>query len=156
MREKISKTELLIWIVGAELFGAVSALIGGNFNGFYDTLKSPPLAPPAWLFPVMWAIIYGLLGASAYLVFRVSGDNSGTSVKIFAVQMILNLAWSIIFFRLHFLWAAAVTLVALTIAVGLMVLDFYRKRKLAGLMNLLYLFWCMFACYLNIGVAVLN
>ncbi|MBR6336448.1 MAG: tryptophan-rich sensory protein [Ruminococcus sp.] len=156
MREKINKTELLIWIVGAELFGAVSALIGGNFGGFYDTLISPPLAPPGWLFPVMWAVIYGLLGASAYLIFRASGGNTGVSVKIFALQLILNLAWSVIFFRLHFLWAAAVTLVALTIAVGLMVLDFYRKRKLAGIMNLLYLGWCMFACYLNIGIAVLN
>ena len=156
MRERISKTELLIWIVGAELFGAVSALIGGNFGGFYDTLTSPPLAPPGWLFPVMWAIIYGLLGASAYLIFRVSGSNDETSIKLFALQLILNFGWSIIFFRLHFLWIAAVTLVALTIVVGLMVLDFYRKRKLAGIMNLLYLFWCMFACYLNIGIAVLN
>jgi tryptophan-rich sensory protein len=51
---------------------------------------------------------------------------------------------------------AAVVLVALTIAVGIMLLDFYRKMKTAGLMNILYLLWCMFACYLNIGIAMLN
>ncbi|WP_028510271.1 TspO/MBR family protein [Ruminococcus sp. NK3A76] len=156
MQKRISKTELLIWIVGAELFGAVSALVGGNFSGFYDTLTSPPLSPPAWLFPVMWAIIYGLLGASAYIIFRLEGSSSQTTVAAFASQLILNFAWSIVFFRLHFLWIAAIVLVALTVSVGIMLLDFYRKNKLAGLMNILYLFWCMFACYLNIGIAVLN
>jgi len=156
MHKRISKTELVIWIVGAELFGAVSALIGGNFGGFYDTLKSPPLAPPAWLFPVMWALIYGLLGASAYLVFGLVKDYNKTTVYIFLIQLVLNLSWSIVFFRLHFLWLAAAVLIALTISVGLMFLEFYRREKTAGLMNLLYLVWCMFACYLNIGIAVLN
>lgn len=154
--KRVSKTELLIWIVALEIFGAVSALAGGNFSGYYETLKTPPLSPPSWLFPIMWGIIYALLGASAYLVFGVSRGGSRTSVYIFATQLAINFAWNIIFFRLHMLTLAAVVLVALTIAVGIMVLDFYRRYKLAGLMNMLYLVWCAFACYLNIGIAILN
>ena len=156
MKNRISKTELLIWIVGAELFGAIVALIGGEFNGYYGSLDLPPLAPPDWLFPVMWGIIYALLGASAYLIFRISNEADGATFAVFVTQLILNLAWSVIFFRLHMLAVAAVVLVALTIAVGIMLLDFYRKMKTAGLMNILYLLWCMFACYLNIGIAMLN
>ena len=156
MKNRISKTELLIWVVGLEIFGAVVALIGGEFDGYYNTLKLPPLSPPDWLFPVMWGIIYALLGASAYLVFRVSNESTGTTFAMFVTQLVLNLAWSVIFFRLHMLTVAAVVLVALTIVVGIMLLDFYRKNKTAGLLNLPYLFWCMFACYLNIGIAMLN
>ena len=94
--------------------------------------------------------------SSAYIIFRLEGSSLQTTVAAFASQLILNFAWSIVFFRLHFLWIAAIVLVALTVSVGIMLLDFYRKNKLAGLMNILYLFWCMFACYLNIGIAVLN
>lgn len=153
---RISKTELLIWVVAAELFGAVSALAGGNFSGYYETLKTPPLSPPSWLFPIMWGIIYALLGASAYLVFKVSGKADKTTKSIFALQLAVNFMWNIIFFRFHSLVIAAAVLIVLTVLVGIMLLDFYRKDKLAGLMNIIYLLWCSFACYLNIGIAILN
>lgn len=156
MQKRISKTELLIWIVGAELYGAFSALVGGNFNGFYETLKMPPLAPPSWLFPVMWGIIYALLGASAYFVFKLSPFYDRTTVAVFATQLAINFCWNIIFFRLHFLWVAAITLIALTISVGVMIIEFYRRNKISGIMNILYFLWCAFACYLNIGIAMLN
>lgn len=153
---KFKITDLLIWIVGAELYGAVSAIVGGNFNGFYDTLKMPPLSPPSWLFPVMWGIIYALLGASAYIVFKLSQFYERTTVAVFLTQLAINFCWNIIFFRMHKLWLAAVVLIALTISVGILVLEFYRRNKKAGLMNIPYLLWCAFACYLNIGIAMLN
>ena len=153
---KFKITDLLIWIVGAELYGAVSAIVGGNFNGFYDTLKMPPRSPPSWLFPVMWGIIYALLGASAYIVFKLSQFYERTTVAVFLTQLGINFCWNIIFFRMHKLWLAAVVLIALTISVGILVLEFYRRNKKAGLMNIPYLLWCAFACYLNIGIAMLN
>ena len=64
---KIKYTELFIFIVSAELVGALSALITGDFAGFFDRYASPLLMPPAWLFPVVWAVLYSLMGVSAYL-----------------------------------------------------------------------------------------
>ena len=132
------------------------AVLNGPFYSIDHALKLPPLSPPQWLFPVVWGIIYALLGASAYLIFKISGEATGTTRAVFITQLVLNLAWSVIFFRIHALTIAAVTLVALTVCVGIMLLDFYRKMKIAGFLNILYLFWCMFACYLNIGIAMLN
>lgn len=66
---KIKYTELFIFIVSAELVGALSALITGDFAGFFDRYASPLLMPPAWLFPVVWAVLYALMGISAYLIY---------------------------------------------------------------------------------------
>lgn len=66
---KIKYTELFIFIVSAELVGALSALITGDFAGFFDRYASPLLIPPAWLFPVVWAMLYALMGISAYLIY---------------------------------------------------------------------------------------
>ena len=66
---KIKYTELFIFIVSAELVGAQSALITGDFAGFFDRYASSLLMPPAWLFPVVWAVLYALMGISAYLIY---------------------------------------------------------------------------------------
>ena len=71
---KIKYTELFIFIVSAELVGALSALITGDFAGFFDRYASPLLMPPAWLFPVVWAVLYALMGISAYLIYFYDGS----------------------------------------------------------------------------------
>ena len=68
--KKFSLTDLLIFIVSTELVGAFSALISGDFNSIYTEIIKPPLSPPAWLFPVVWAVLYAIMGISAYMIYR--------------------------------------------------------------------------------------
>ena len=68
-------TDLLIFVVTAELVGALSALFSGNFSDFYSEVIRPPLSPPSWLFPVVWAILYALMGVSAYMIWNNRKNN---------------------------------------------------------------------------------
>lgn len=93
---KIKYTELLIFIVSAELVGALSALITGDFDSFFDRYASPPLMPHSWLFHVVWAVLYALMGISAYLIYfsDSSADKKRALWLIFAAY--LNIATAII------------------------------------------------------------
>lgn len=157
--KSIRWTELIIFIVSAELTGAISALLAGSYKDFYASLTQPPLAPPPAVFPVVWGILYALMGISAYLVWKEPGDLSSRrsrALSVYAVQLAVNFSWSIIFFRFGLLTAAAVTAVILAALVGLMVYTFSQVKRTAALLNVPYLLWSIFAAYLAIGTAVLN
>lgn len=156
--KKYNITELLIFIVGTELVGALSALLSGNFSEFYNSLVQPPFAPPGWIFPVVWAILYAVMGFSAYLVYSSDNDKAQirTALTIYAIQLFINFSWSIVFFRFNLLTASSAVIIALLIMVGVMIISFWRITPLAGYINIPYLIWVAFATYLNIGVAVLN
>ena len=91
---KIKWTDLLLWIVGTELVGAMSALFsGGSFSAFYNSLEQPPLAPPGWLFPVAWAILYGLMGTSAYLIQKSNDSRRKRAIFLYWIQLFVNFLW---------------------------------------------------------------
>lgn len=156
--KKFKLTDLLIFIVTAELTGAVSALIAGDFASFYAEVTQPPLSPPAWVFPVVWAVLYALMGISAYMIWNTGNKSRERSIalKIYFIQLAVNFSWSIIFFRFRLLGAAAVVAVVLFVLVVLMILSFSRVRKLAANINIPYLIWLAFAAYLAIGTYILN
>lgn len=156
--KKIKWTELLIFIIGTELVGAISSLLSENFSSFYGELVKPPLAPPGILFPIVWAILYALMGISAYMIY-VSDAESGEKTKaltLYAVQLFVNFMWSIAFFRFEQIGVAAAVLILLVILVTMMVMIFKKIRPLAGYLNIPYLLWVIFAVYLNIGFLLLN
>lgn len=156
--KKHSLTEILIWIVGTELVGAVSALLAGSFSDFFNNHKEPPLLPPAWLFPVVWVILYAVMGFSAYLVH--SSDSARFAKKnalnAYYVQLGLNFLWSILFFRFEALWLAFFEIAALLFAIIIMITRFKRVDLLAARLNLPYLVWVTFAAYLNLATAIIN
>ena len=144
-----------------KLFYLFLPLVLGSIVGFimsgsidYKYLVQPPLAPPSWLFPVMWTIIYLLMGISYYLIKQVS-DNEALS-KIYYLQLGINLLWSIIFFVFKLRFLACLWIVLLDIVVGLMIYWFYNTKKVSGYLNILYMVWILFATYLTIGIYVLN
>ncbi|MDE6101725.1 MAG: tryptophan-rich sensory protein [Ruminococcus sp.] len=151
--KRFSLTDLIIFVVVTELVGAVSALIAGNFSMFYSQITQPPLSPPAIVFPVVWAVLYALMGISAYMIYR-TGKNY--ALRIYIIQLAVNFSWSIIFFRFRFFTLAAIVAVILFLLVGTMIFVFSRVRKISALLNIPYLLWCAFAAYLAIGVCVLN
>ena len=154
-RSKI--TNLLIFIVSAELVGVLSAVVsGGNFKAFYSSLNQPPFAPPAWLFPIAWGILYALMGISAFLIDESGHDGKRKALTIYWVQLFINFLWSPVFFGLKSLTGAVVVIVLLLMAVSVMILTFWKIRKSSAYLNIPYLLWVMYATYLTIGVRALN
>ena len=154
-KEKL--TTLLIFVIGTELVGALSALLsGGGFSAYYQSLNQPPFAPPGWLFPVAWGILYALMGISAYQVWRADLVGSKAALFLYAAQLAVNFLWSPVFFGLRSLPGAVAVILALDLLVTAMIAAFLRVRRTAGLLNVPYLLWTLYATYLCIGVLRLN
>lgn len=138
--------------------GGISALItNGNMN-IYLSVERPALSPPGWLFPIVWTILYTLMGISLYLV---SGSNVTQKEKqkayaLFVAQLTLNFIWSPIFFNARWFLAAFMVLVALWLLVLGMIICFYKILKAAGILQIPYLLWLTFAGYLNLAIYLLN
>ena len=111
---------LLISIMMPLAVGSISALISGNTMA-YQTLIRPPLSPPAFLFPDVWTILYLLMGISSYMIY-VSGDpNTGKALKYYALQLLFNFGWSILFFGLSQYLLSFIWLIALILLIAVMI-----------------------------------
>ena len=100
-------------IASAELVGALSAMITEDFDSFFDRYASPPLMPHSWLFPVVWAVLYALMGISAYLIYFSHGSADKRALWLYAAQLAVNFLWSIVFFKYEKLWAGAAVIILL-------------------------------------------
>ena len=150
---KIKYTELFIFIVSAELVGALSAMITGDFDSFFDRYASPPLMLHSWLFPVVWAVLYALMGISAYLIYFSHGSaDKKRALWLYAAQLAVNFSWSIVFFKYEQLWAGG----RFIVLVVLMITVFKKISPTAARLNIPYLLWLIFAAYLNIATAIIN
>lgn len=151
-------TEMLIFIVGTELVGALSALLAGNSSLFYSELAKPPLSPPGWLFPVMWSILYALMGISIYLIYMSNAAlrEKRRAYTIYAAQLLVNFTWSIVFFRLKMIGLSVAVILLLLALIMVMIAAFRKIRPVSAYLNIPYLLWTIFASYLNIGILILN
>lgn len=137
-------------------------LILGGLVGFltsksmdYKDLVQPPLAPPSILFPIVWSILYLLMGIS-YGRLEEQLKNDMEVDKIYSLQLVINLLWPIFFFVLKWRLFAFFWLLLLIYLVIKMIKTLYQQDKLAGLLQLPYLLWCLFASYLNLSIYLLN
>lgn len=145
---------LLFW-VGITLFlGFFGGLIGSAES--YEMLTKPPLSPPGILFPIVWTVLYTLMGVSAYLVWN-SGDLDRTAaLRLYLIQLIVNVLWPLLFFRFEWRLFSFFWIIALILLVILMIGAFCAICKFAAYLNIPYLLWLLFAAYLNLGVYLLN
>lgn len=156
MNKKFNVTGLLISIAISLGVGVLSGLITlGSFNT-YSNLQQPALAPPGWLFPVVWTVLYILMGISAYLVYISDNEQKYIGLAVYGLQLIFNFLWSIIFFNLGHPLFAFVWLVILWILIVAMIISFYKVNPTAGLLQIPYLLWVTFAGYLNLSIYLLN
>ena len=124
---------------------------------FSETVIQPPLSPPAWLFPVVWSILYVLMGISAARIsLAPDSPQKKQGLNLFIIQLVLNFFWSLIFFNLQAYGLAFLWLIALWITVFLMILSFRKADSVAALLQIPYLIWLTFAAYLSAGVWYLN
>lgn len=138
--------------------GALSALFIGDATAYYNSLKQPPFAPPSWVFPVVWSILYILMGISAYLIYRSNAPypKKAKALMIYGLQLVVNFLWSVFFFRFHWLLFSFVWLLFLLALIMIMIALFYRIDKRAALLQIPYLIWVAFAGYLNLAIYLLN
>ncbi len=134
----------------------LGSLVGFIINGYidYNSLAKPFLAPPSWIFPVMWSIIYLLMGIS-YYIYRKDDEDTIVSI-IYYIQLFVNLLWSIIFFVFKFRLFACIWIVLLDVFVLFMIYLFWNKKRLSAYLNIPYMLWILFATYLTIGIYLLN
>ena len=149
--ENISKIK---YILVPLLVGGIVGLIISNFMD-YESLNKPLLAPPKLDFPIVWTIIYILMGIS-YGIICEKGLNDSKSKFLYYSQLAVNALWSIIFFVFKLRFFAFIWILFLDILVILMTIDFYKKNKLAGLLQIPYIIWILFATYLNFAFFILN
>lgn len=154
--KKGSVSDLLIYVISAELAGAASALFAGGFSDFFAKYEPPPLLPPGWLFPVVWTILYAVMGYSAYLIHSANAPESKSALAVYWAQLFVNFWWSIVFFRFEALWVSVAVIAVLWILIIVMISRFGRINKCAARLNIPYLLWVTFAAYLNIATAVIN
>lgn len=155
--KKVDIWDLLLFVIATELAGVVSSLVaGGNFGAYYDTLVKPPLAPPGWLFPVAWGILYALMGVSAYIIDSSCAINRKAALDLYWVQLAVNLLWSPVFFGLKSFGGAVAVVVVMLVLIAVMLAVFSRISRCAALLNIPYLAWTVFAAYLTVGFFILN
>lgn len=141
------------------LVGLTSAYVTMGNMDLYPELTAPPLAPPAWLFPIVWTVLYILMGVSCAMVLTHRSRDEVSAkkgIKLYAVSLALNFGWSIIFFNNSAYFAALIWLLLLLYTVVRYAL-FYRKvSPIAAILQLPYILWLIFAAYLNAGIWLLN
>ena len=143
-------------LIPLALGGLVGFLLRDDIK-VYSTLEKPPLSPPGLVFPIVWSILYLLMGISCYLIY-VTPHSPGRkkALQLYAVQLAVNLVWPFLFFGKEAFLVAFIWLILLVVLVAAMIVQFFRVRPRAAYLQIPYLLWILFASYLNLGVWWLN
>ena len=145
--------ELLFYIFITLIIGSIpSVFIIGN--DMYKSIEKPPLSPPAIVFPIVWTILFIIMGISIYRIKKIDTSNKG--IIIYFAQLIVNALWTPIFFGLNAYLFAFIWLLLLLSLVIIMVYHFYKIDKISAYINIPYIIWLLFAGYLNFGVFLYN
>ena len=136
----------------------IGAIVGWLTSGGMENFKymnKPDLSPPGWLFPVVWTILYSLMGISYYIISQ-SGEDITTPKRLYIIQLFFNYMWSFIFFNMENYLFAFIWIAVLWIIILLTDVSFYRINKVSGLLFIPYILWVTFAGYLNLSIFLLN
>lgn len=136
------------------IIGGIVGIIISKFID-YDSLNLPPLAPPGILFPIIWTVLYLLMGVS-YGILKNNNLVDNKTKWIYYIQLGINALWSIFFFVLKWRLFSFVWILLLIIFIVGMIVTFYEKNKYAGILQIPYLFWTLFASYLNLSIYLMN
>ena len=137
--------------------GGLSAfLTRGNMN-IYEKINKPPLSPPSVLFPIVWTVLFILMGISSAIIYRSQNPPyKESALNIYTLQLIVNFLWSIIFFNMQNYLLAFILIIFLWIFIYKMIKIFLKVNPLAGILQIPYLLWVTFAGYLNLMIYILN
>ena len=148
----------VFWIVLCEAVGIISGLLSADGMALYNaTVSKPLLTPPAWVFPIVWTILYALMGISAARVSLSPPSNWRTwGLNVFTAQLIVNFFWPLFFFNVQAFGFAFLWLILLWVLVFVTIWLFWKVDRIAAWLMIPYLIWLTFAAYLNAMVWVMN
>ena len=158
MKTKLRPGLLAVTIAIPLCVGGISAMLTGDMMKEYFFFNKPPLSPPGWVFPIVWTILYVMMGLASYLVITSGADRSliVKALAFYGISLVLNFFWSILFFNQSlFLWAF-IELVAMWTVIIITTVLFFRASSPAGLLMIPYILWSSFAAYLNFAVYKLS
>lgn len=150
---------LLLFLVLALAAGGVGSVIqGSDVGGRYLALERPPWAPPAFLFGIVWPVLYVLIGVAGWQLWRTVGRVAAapSALTLWAVQLVVNALWPGVFFGVEAFWPAVAVIVALDVLVIATVATFWQRDRVAAALLLPYLVWILYATALNVAIAFLN
>lgn len=150
---KINFKSLLLCIIITFFIGTFFTIF---INSNYYVELNKIIDVPGYIFPIVWSILYLLMGISLYIIYESYGYNKKDAIKIYFLQLLVNSLWSLIFFGFKLYLFGFIWILLLIVLVIIMIIKFYKINKIAGLMNVPYLFWIIFACILNLSVVILN
>lgn len=136
--------------------GAIVGFLTQKDSAFYETLTRPIFAPPGWVFPIAWTLLYAAMAAAMWFVLRVQGRDRFILLGLYIAQLAVNLLWPVLFFVQQTLGLAFFWLVLLWMLAGIMLYQFLRESRVAGLLLVPYQVWLTFAAVLNFCIARLN
>ncbi|NLO85669.1 MAG: tryptophan-rich sensory protein [Clostridiales bacterium] len=154
-----SKTKAIIVSIAIPLaVGGLSALITSGGMDTFEKLNKPPLSPPGWLFPIVWTILFIMMGIASYLVYAADEKLAvrTRALIVYAVQLGVNFFWSIFFFSFKWYLFSFFWLLLLWALIIFTTIKFYRISKTAAYLMVPYLLWVTFAGYLNLSISLLN
>lgn len=149
-------TALIVCLLIPLGIGALSGFLTKDSMSIYQTLNQPPLSPPGIVFPIVWTLLYLLMGVSCYLIYTAKAPDKAAAFILYGAQLVVNFLWSIFFFNLGWHLFSFLWLMFLWLLILMMIIKFYPIDKRAALLQIPYLLWVTFAGYLNFGVWLLN
>ena len=148
--------KIISYIVITLLVGSFFTLfIMDSFN-IYNTMDKPFLSPNKIVFPIVWSVLYILMGISLYIVSESKYLNKDKSYLLYILQILVNSAWPLFFFKFRLFFVSFLIVLLLIYLVIKLILEFYKINKLAAYLQIPYLLWLIFASYLSLGVFLLN
>ncbi len=133
---------------------ALGAWLSAGSMEQYENIYKPPLAPPGWLFPIVWTILYVLMAIASYMIALSLDPAKEEALNIYRWQLIVNIAWPVLFFRFEAYWLAFALLIILWLLIKITIDKFSALNKTAGRLLIPYLLWVTFAGYLNLAYAL--
>jgi tryptophan-rich sensory protein len=156
-----TKRNILIYSVSIAVplaVGVISALLTMGNMDIYKELDTPPLSPPSVLFPIVWTVLYILMGISCATVwkYRKTDKNAEKALYYYAASLVFNFVWSILFFNLRLFLPAFIWLLMLLYLIIRTVVCYFKVYRPAAYLQIPYIVWVAFAGYLNLGIRILN
>ena len=150
--------KLIVALVVPLSIGAFAGMFTSEaIPGWYASLNRPSFNPPNWIFGPVWTTLYLLMGVSLFIIWKQEKSKErNRAILTFFVQLVLNFAWSFIFFYFNFIGLALVEISLLWLCIILMLVQFYKIKPLAAYLNIPYLMWVSFASALNLSYYLLN
>ena len=155
MNLKINFKRLIVSLLIPLVLGFAVGLITSAGNN-YTNINQPFFAPPGYIFPIVWTILYILMGISSYIVLESNSYGKNNALRTYYIQLIVNLLWSFIFFTFKWYFFAFIWILLLIYLVFKMIKEFLNINKLSGYLQMPYLLWLIFACILNFVIFLIN